>query len=389
MSKELHQNYLSGCANILQFLVKSSNSGVDNNNNHNGAHNCENLRSTQSCLPLLSAQNSYTIKSVMIKDQSILLQVWIDKQQPRNWRLQAKIFEQDLAAGHSQGYKHPIKRTSSNSYNIALINQEDLGQSIQKTLFPNTEVTIMEYLQSWEKNNLLYKNKKEGQWVYNIPYAGKFLTIALWRGLNTIRHKNTHDLADCFIQVGKKKFYANTCLLGPSSNIIFNFIKDAKHFGLPKDCLDLSTLFIDITPYYVYLYLCMIYNTSQELELLTDVLYVLSMALRLKDENLIQRILEMKSLDFMIEQQSLVAGAFSDHTCHVINVLKFAAKHDLSRLVTSCEFQIIKSGIIINIKQGIPLDSIIRIYNFVQQQYKSNNKSINLSTYQQYRAWIV
>eukprot|EP01024_Parvocaulis_polyphysoides_P032145 TRINITY_DN28869_c0_g1_i4.p1 TRINITY_DN28869_c0_g1~~TRINITY_DN28869_c0_g1_i4.p1 ORF type:complete len:283 (-),score=18.51 TRINITY_DN28869_c0_g1_i4:277-1125(-) len=167
-----------------------------------------------------------------------------------------------------------------------------------------------------------------------------YMTMHIWRRQDSKDENRCVKLTDCIIKVDDEQFRANISVLATSSEVIFNLINDFKHQQQKQNYdspMDLSALFTGFSKKHVHIYLCAIYNPNFKFFMLDDILNVLKLSIKLDNQSLLQKILNMERLGEILEDQVLVEDEFSQDPCFIENIREFAHQHRLHELTLFCE----------------------------------------------------
>eukprot|EP01024_Parvocaulis_polyphysoides_P026213 TRINITY_DN2392_c0_g1_i3.p1 TRINITY_DN2392_c0_g1~~TRINITY_DN2392_c0_g1_i3.p1 ORF type:complete len:336 (-),score=38.42 TRINITY_DN2392_c0_g1_i3:83-1090(-) len=237
----------------------------------------------------------------------------------------------------------------NNIYNLVLKNWSNIEESLHYQIKANIEYSILDDIPNEEEEEFAKK------WsTYDDGMFGYF-TFYFWRQQDPKQEEKILELTDCVINVEQKidtddqvKFYslspqkdtfrANVLVLAKSSQVIYNMIKDLEQKYSPQSPVDLSKFFEGFSCKHVHMYLCCVYNRNFQFFRLFDILEILKLSIKLDNQGLIQRIMEMKSLAIIVRDQ-IGPNQKQDCPCYIDNVLYFAKKYNLHKLVLFCELK--------------------------------------------------
>eukprot|EP01024_Parvocaulis_polyphysoides_P029966 TRINITY_DN2720_c0_g1_i1.p1 TRINITY_DN2720_c0_g1~~TRINITY_DN2720_c0_g1_i1.p1 ORF type:complete len:331 (-),score=30.27 TRINITY_DN2720_c0_g1_i1:77-979(-) len=240
-----------------------------------------------------------------------------------------------------------IKRTQKfmeqdfNSVGLLSIIQNKYSTNIYCVQLKNTATTIVQtgvqwtFLQDAGTDNKNYLDFAKSC-CENID-GNNYLTFYLWKKGDPTEEQRFLELTDGYIKTENTTFFVNIAVLAKSSQIIYNMIKDLELSYNPKNRVDFSTLFEGASDIHIQMYLSFCYNQNFMFQLLSDILGVLQIAVKLDNQILIDRIMNLEDLGRIVKSQLQTKVSSSSSLCYVHNVLEFAMKHKMHNLILFCE----------------------------------------------------
>eukprot|EP01024_Parvocaulis_polyphysoides_P057524 TRINITY_DN612_c0_g1_i15.p2 TRINITY_DN612_c0_g1~~TRINITY_DN612_c0_g1_i15.p2 ORF type:complete len:295 (-),score=10.21 TRINITY_DN612_c0_g1_i15:676-1560(-) len=285
---------------------------------------------------------------------------------------------------------------SVSKYEVCLINQEDLHKNQTRQLTPGKSTVFQDVVQKLFVVGTFFDFEKScvNQWERHVPGVGKVSTLQICKSYEVIERTRALELTDCSINTTCKKsnknyvFKANLSVLGSTSKVIFDMVKDLKQSCDISNPLELGILFQGFPSFIVYTYLCYAYNPGLKFMLLEDVLCILQLAIKLDNQVLIKNILDMRVLYEMMQFQTQIYDGF-DSPCHLLYVLDFALKHSFNRLVVLCEYCILSKNLTFFQVNQLPQISRTRLLMFFMQRPSNNQTQFYLQEYQAFYGSLI
>eukprot|EP01024_Parvocaulis_polyphysoides_P027979 TRINITY_DN25285_c0_g1_i1.p1 TRINITY_DN25285_c0_g1~~TRINITY_DN25285_c0_g1_i1.p1 ORF type:complete len:313 (+),score=25.35 TRINITY_DN25285_c0_g1_i1:197-1135(+) len=224
---------------------------------------------------------------------------------------------------------------TNNNYTVFLQkNDQERGDGIITNLKNDKQVNMSVNVQRQNQQEYPQFLKK---WC--VQLEGKeddnYLQVHFWQNGDPDEEKRCLELTDCMLHA--KIDSANVCVLASSSEVIFNMINDLNQSYSPKNPLNLDTLFKNFQVWDIHLYLCCVYNPNFLFFWLSDIMGVLEIAVKLENQTVISRIMNMEQLGRIVRDQILTDEKFIESRCYIKNVLDFASKHCLNNLTVFCQ----------------------------------------------------